>query len=129
MTTTEIVECIKKNEVVVVIDNELQLTSGIRWDDLYNMVDEYNNKLALTCQENIKKRFEERKVITQAEYDKVIADSKLGFKHVSKNEIDECLQANGISVSPNITMKEWNDLVDTAESWRKVAIKCKPSLA
>ena len=115
MTTTQIVECIKKNGVVVVIDNEQELTSGISWDELNNMANDYydelksnelksnDNKLILkgdtACQKIITQRFKGRKVISQAEYDEVIADSKRGLIHFSKKTLDECLQLNGISVS------------------------------
>jgi hypothetical protein len=110
MTTTQIVECIKKNGVVVVIDDEQELTSGVSWDELNNMANDYYNELKSNdnklifkgdpaCQKIITQRFKGRKVISQAEYDAVIADSKLGLIHFSKNTLDECLQLNGISVS------------------------------
>jgi hypothetical protein len=38
-------------------------------------------------------------------------------------------QVSPVKKETNITMKEWDDLVDTAEAWRKEAIKCDPSLA
>jgi hypothetical protein len=110
MTEDDILKCIKDNGVSVVIDNEEELKSGISWDELndrangwYDAATECENKSLLkgdpACQKIIEQRFKGRKVITQVEYNEVIADSKLGNIHFSEKTLDECLKLNGISVS------------------------------
>ena len=44
-------------------------------------------------------------------------------------KVNPIKQVSPVKKDTNITIKEWDDLVDTAEAWRKEAIKCDPSLA
>ena len=54
------------------------------------------------------------------------AEARAATVEAPRRSVEEAAQ---VKEKIDITMKEWNDLVDTAESWRKEAIKCDPSLA